>query len=527
MTGRAWPLVAAVGLAVAPACASKSLTQLVVVADTDLVIPQQVDEIDLVVTGPSGQTSTATASLAGSGAVTPPLTLALSPGGDALSPVLVRVVGKLGGQVVLERDARTDFVGSDDRELPLDLTTRCLPVACPSGSTCDGTGACVPVEVDASSLPEWPGAPPARMAQGAGGAGVTAVSIGERHGCALTATHRVFCWGNDDAGELGDPSLSRRLAPHAVPAVTSATAIAAGVGYTCALEGDGTVACWGADDTGQLGDGNAGAGRFSAAPQTVRGLQGVTKVDAGEGHACALDGSGAVFCWGRNPHGELGDGTTVARSTPVRVQLATAAVDLAVGEDHTCALLTGGTVQCWGSDEYGQLGDGGSSDSPLPRTVVGLEDVQGLDTGSYHSCAVLTKRAIVCWGRNDHGQLGDGRASGDQSSVPVAVAGLSDSRDVVAGELHTCARADSGVVSCWGDDQFGQLGDGGSAVDAVPVAVVFGDGFLADEIATGNWSVCARRAGGAMRCWGRNDDGQLADGTTTTRRSPVDAVGLP
>ena len=296
--------------------------------------------------------------------------------------------------------------------------------------------------------------------------------------------------------------------------------------YSCARLADATARCWGSDELGQLGDGAGGTGVTSASPRAVQGLASVAQIEVGEGHACALDASGKVACWGHNDHGQLGDGTTTDRPSPVKVILAGVATEIAVGEDHTCALLANGSVQCWGSSEFGQLGDGAAASSLTPVTVSGLTDAQHVRAGSYHTCAVRNQRAVSCWGRNNKGQLGDGRASGDASATLVAVTGLDDTRDIVAGELHTCARAESGMVTCWGDNEFGQLGDGTTIDRPVPTPVALGDGSLADDVASGNWHTCARRAGG-VRCWGRNDSGQLGDGATTRRATPVAVIGLP
>ena len=254
-----------------------------------------------------------------------------------------------------------------------------------------------------------------------------------------------------------------------------------------------------------------------------------TQLATGEGHACALDNAGNAFCWGHNHHGQLGDGTTTDSPKPVRVKLAAAAKQVAVGEDHTCALLTGGSVQCWGANEFGALGDGidDGADNPLPQTVKGLTDATALRCGAYHVCAARAQRVVSCWGRNNRGQLGDNRASGDVSTLPVAVGGLSDSKAVVAGEYHTCAQSESGTVSCWGGNDFGQLGDGSSVDRFTPVPVAFDGSTSVDELAAGSFHTCSRKALGAVRCWGSNEKGQLGDGTTDNRTRPVDVIGLP
>jgi|GEM_PF-1017343 len=355
--------------------------------------------------------------------------------------------------------------------------------------------------------------------------GVATLAMGAYHSCAVTGSGGVKCWGNNGYGQLGDGTTISRTAPIDVTGlITGVTTVAAGGNHTCAITPTGGVQCWGYNAFGQLGDGTT---LSRTTPVEVSGLiSGVVSLAAGYSHTCALMGYGGVKCWGYNYAGQLGDGTTLSRNQPVEVSGLTSGVTaIAAGSNHTCAILTDGGMKCWGINSYGQLGDGTTTNRLVPVAVTGLTSgVSTLATGGSHTCALMTGGQIRCWGRNSDGQLGNGTSP--VFLTPTDVLGLSSETALIDTRLaHTCTVMTNGGVKCWGLNGYGQLGDETTNDRGAPVAVTaLPTGTL--TVAPGWYHTCAVTSGGGAKCWGWNNAGQLGDGTTISRSTPVEVTGL-
>jgi alpha-tubulin suppressor-like RCC1 family protein len=326
----------------------------------------------------------------------------------------------------------------------------------------------------------------------------TAVAAGSAHTCALTRSGRVLCWGYNGHDELGtgtgEPASSST--PLGVSGLTAGMrAISAGVRHSCALTAAGGVKCWGVNYGGALGDGTTDR---HYAPVDVVGLSGgVAAVAAGYDASCALTRAGGVKCWGSNFAGQVGDGTTVDRLTPVDVPGLTSGVAAIASGFDTCALTNAGEVKCWGSYTL------------RPVAVAGLGSVTAITAGG-PICALTSAGGVKCW-------------RGDYGPTPMNVPGLSNGVTAIASSTgHACALMSTGGVKCWGLNDDGQLGDGTRSDRSTPVDVA-GLSRGATAIAAGAFQSCAVLRTGGLKCWGAGSNG---DGTYRRRLTPVDVTGF-
>jgi alpha-tubulin suppressor-like RCC1 family protein len=371
----------------------------------------------------------------------------------------------------------------------------------------------VPVRFQGTALP------------GGGRSGFVAVSGGRAHTCGLREHGRAMCWGDNTFGQVGGGGNPEEDHPHDVQNVVDAISVSAGADFGCAIRVSGTARCWGHGTDGQLGNGSASDRLSSVAVQT---LDNAVAVSAGGRHACALRADGTVHCWGDNSSGQLGNNSLTRRTSPVAaIGIAgdIGARAIASHSAYACALRGNGTVACWGSNGNGQLGDGTTNRSALPVPVIGVANATQIAVGNGHSCARIADGTLRCWGRNDHGQVGDGTTTTPRLAA-ATVPGLDGVVAVATGNSHTCVMTDGGSVRCWGDNQFGQIGDLTTTDSVVPHAPLLATptptvltGVVA--ISASQSSSCARLFDNVM-CWGRNDKGQLGinSSTVTVQTSP-------
>jgi len=362
--------------------------------------------------------------------------------------------------------------------------------------------------------------------------GARLVAAGGEHSCAVRQSGAVLCWGSNASGQLGDGStvLFRPAPSEPVSALEAPVALGAGTSHTCAVAADGAAHCWGSNATGQLGDPDAGFERRTPFP--VLGLSDAASIDGGHEHTCARRRSGAIWCWGSDIHGRLGNGhhfTGEVHYTAVEVNNIWAATDVAAGGDHGCAAVNTGRVWCWGRNMHGEIGDGtsgGGAEHDFPVEVHELSSATAVATGHQHSCAAEADGTVWCWGRGMRGQIGHG-GSGQLigATTPHVATGVFDAIDVAAGQEHTCALTGGGQVWCWGAGTDGQIGDGGTTDRTYPTRVQSLPPTAA--LSVGRSHSCALARGGAVYCWGSNSSGQIGDGTSGGLRPlPVRVQGF-
>lgn len=352
-----------------------------------------------------------------------------------------------------------------------------------------------------------------------------ALVTGWAHACRITPDERVECWGNNSGGtlpsaegQLGDGTNVDRPIPGPVVGLPEAVrALAAGEEHTCAITVSGALYCWGHNEFGQLGDGS-GTNRLVATRVTAF-TEPVSMVTGGGYHSCAIVGaSRTVWCWGRNDSGQIGEAGVMGTDSLVPVAVASLGTNVTkveAGGYHTCALLPTGEVRCFGRNDRGQLGRGGGDDEN-PAPVAGLPaTIESIAFGDAHGCALDAVGGVRCWGRGGSGELGNGGQA--QSTTPVQVIGLASGvRAIALGGGFSCAITFDGAGLCWGYNVRGALGLGDQANRSSPTPV-FGLGAGVQELAGGSEFACALNTAGAATCTGNNTHGQLGDGTMNDR----------
>ncbi|ROQ72994.1 alpha-tubulin suppressor-like RCC1 family protein [Streptomyces sp. CEV 2-1] len=320
---------------------------------------------------------------------------------------------------------------------------------------------------------------------------------------ALTSTGKVLAWGQNTEGQLGDGTFTNSTVPVEVhlPAGVTVTAIDSGDDFVLALTSTGNVLAWGYNEWGQLGNGTTGVD--SGVPVEVDLPQGTTAtgISAGAGHALAVTSTGDVLAWGDNDFGQLGDGTTTDHNVPIETPIPAdsgTVTQIAAGDDHSLALTATGKVLAWGYNAEGQLGDGTTTTRRLPveTHIPANVTVTSLAAGSgFQSFALTSTGAVLAWGDNTYGQLGDGTNTRRTQPVEVLLPEGTVVTALDSGDDHTVALTSTGRLLAWGDNTYGQLGDDTTTNSNVPVAVHLPEGTTAVAVGTGSYHSLAAAQG--------------------------------
>jgi alpha-tubulin suppressor-like RCC1 family protein len=315
--------------------------------------------------------------------------------------------------------------------------------------------------------------------------------------------------------------------PKSQPALvsTAATALAfsqvsAGEDHTCGVTADNFAYCWGRNEEGQLGDGSTTIRRT---PVAVAGGLRFRRVSAGFSSTCGVTTANRAYCWGANFRGELGDGSTTGRLTPVPVAGGRRFRQVDIKFEHACGVSYPDDLgYCWGDNSHGELGDGTTNNHLTPVAVLRALRFREVSSGFNHTCGLTADSFLFCWGYNRSGQVGDGSKPWIRLK-PSLVAGTRRYRQVEAGRDYTCAATNGYRAFCWGDNLFGKLGNGSTSPSRSPKAVAGGLNF--ERVTTGAFHACGETTSNRAYCWGSNGNGDLGDGTRIDRLTPVAVTG--
>lgn len=285
----------------------------------------------------------------------------------------------------------------------------------------------------------------------------TSISAGGEFGCGIDAQQLLYCWGNDDAGQRGNGFSGGGQNPEPATVKNERfTMVSAGFAHACALNLVGTAYCWGADDAGQLGDTKL-ANSTTPIPVSDTTLV-FTRITAGGRHTCGIVTSGIAYCWGDGALGQLGSGNADSSQVPRPVAGGRSYSAISAGSAHTCAVETTGSVYCWGNNATGQLGNGTTGAQLVPTLANAGSSFTAISAGGGHTCGI-SNGAAVCWGDSNWGQVGSG-VVGAIVPGPAQVSGPFQATAITAGASHTCAiAAGTGLAWCWGSNRWGALGN--------------------------------------------------------------------
>lgn len=338
------------------------------------------------------------------------------------------------------------------------------------------------------------------------------------HACGITEDGRMWCWGANSSGQLGDGTTSDRSVPTRVGATRDWVSVAIGSakkyessthGHSCAVAAEGTLWCWGENDVGQLGTGASG-GRKQ--PTRVGTDSDWVAVSADRHASCATKSDGSLWCWGQNKFGRLGDGTQTERSTPVEIAPGTDWASVDVGNEHTCGIQVDASAWCWGRNALGRLGDGTTAKRLMPTAVAGGYAWAEVSAAFATTCGVRLDGVGMCWGDGRRGQRGTGDLDGALAPDPDEpirgdVGPWNDVRwtALSGGDYLRCGIVEDGRGACWSEYSIGFLPSGGSYAQPIH------DSWTWNEISTGYRFMCGVRSDGALFCGGQPPPGGFSE----------------
>jgi alpha-tubulin suppressor-like RCC1 family protein/Tfp pilus assembly major pilin PilA len=378
---------------------------------------------------------------------------------------------------------------------------------------------------------------------------IKSVSAGTQGTCAIASNDKLYCWGNGINGEIGDDEYASYNQPVAVhvdgqiggEAILS---ISTSTYFSCAISSSHRAFCWGGGWNGQLGNGTTGSYGQPIAIDTTGVLNGKTikALSTGWDHTCVIASDDKAYCWGANRSGEIGDGTKTQRTSPVAVNTAGALngktiKSISAGVSTTCVIASDDNAYCWGQNDIGELGDGTIVEKTLPTAVfktgaLGSRPLKSISTAGWHTCVIASDDNGYCWGSNWAGELGDNTYNAS-SNVPVAVytGGKLSGKTLSVlsvGVYHTCAVTTDSIAYCWGSNARSATAQTLSREEVIAPEPISTSGAIkrlsVKSISAGGLASCIIASDNNAYCWGKNDVGQLGNNMTSNRLVPSKSV---
>jgi alpha-tubulin suppressor-like RCC1 family protein len=371
------------------------------------------------------------------------------------------------------------------------------------------------------------------------------LALGGYTHCGIASDDKAYCWGYNGYGQIGDGTTTSRYTPTAVaqgamPSGATFKSLTAGYYHICGIASDDKAYCWGYNGYGQLGDGGTGD-RYNPMPVAQGAMpSGATfkSLTAGSWHTCGIASDDKAYCWGYNPYAQLGDGGTSNRYMPTAVAqgaMPSGAMvkSLSAGYYHTCSIASDDKAYCWGLNNNGHVGDGTTSGRSTPTAVAqgampSGATVKSVTAGMYNTCGIASDDKAYCWGNNDYGQIGDGTTSGRSTPTAVAQGAMPSGYTVksisISSSYHACSIASDNKAYCWGRNNYGVIGDSTTTSRYTPTAVAQGampSGATFKLVNAGLYNTCSIASDDKAYCWGYNSYGQIGDGTTSQRNQPA------
>ncbi len=344
------------------------------------------------------------------------------------------------------------------------------------------------------------------------------IAVGERTACAIE-DGGIWCWGDNASGQRATGTFVNNRVTTRVSSTERFVDIDGGAMHFCGQSSTNALWCWGFNGNGRLGDGTT-----TNRPELTRvtGNLAVSAFAAGDASSCGLPPGGALLCWGNSFLGGLGTGTNQSvNATPQVVAGGVSFSQIASSKsiESRCGLTASGQAWCWGNNSGAMLGDSGRvATITTPTRIIGNRLFKQIALGISHTCALALDGQAICFGNNRYGQIGTDTMFNAQQRIPVPVSGSLRFTDIAAGAVHNCAVATDGVLYCWGENQYGQLGDGTLTNRSVPTPVDIDVRFT--RVSAANTNTCAIAVSTIVYCWGQNIQGAAGNGGTAIVRSP-------